>query len=99
NGFGNGVLRPVLTSQITQAVGRHEQGIALGISGSLSSLAMAVAPPSGGAMLNLDWTFAWALVASPTAAPGLVATPAAREWRRPVESAAGAQATGLSSAK
>ena len=99
NGFGNGVLRPVLTSQITQAVGRHEQGIALGISGSLSSLAMALAPPSGGTMLNLDWTTAWAMVSSATAALGLIATLAAREWRRPVESAASAQATGLSSAK
>ena len=39
-----GVLRPVLTSQITQAVGRHEQGTALGISGSLNSLAMVLAP-------------------------------------------------------
>ena len=37
DGFGNGVLRPVLTSRITQIVGRHEQGVALGISGSLSS--------------------------------------------------------------
>ena len=62
NGFGNGVLRPVLTSQITQAVGRHEQGIAIGISGSLSSLAMTMAPPSGGVMLNNHWTMAWAFV-------------------------------------
>jgi hypothetical protein len=29
--FGNGVLRPVITSRITQAVGRHEQGVALGL--------------------------------------------------------------------
>ena len=43
--FGNGVLRPVITSRITQAVGRHEQGVAIGISGSLSSVAMALAPP------------------------------------------------------
>src|SRR6185436_16726362 len=46
--FGNGVLRPVITSEITQAVGRHEQGVAIGISGSLNSLAMTVAPPVGG---------------------------------------------------
>lgn len=73
NGFGNGVLRPVLTSQITQAVGRHEQGVALGISGSLSSLAMTMAPPSGGAMLDNHWTLAWAMVPAGVAAIGLVA--------------------------
>jgi DHA1 family tetracycline resistance protein-like MFS transporter len=74
NGFGNGVLRPVLTSQITQAVGRHEQGVALGISGSLSSLAMTMAPPTGGAMLDQHWTLAWALVPAGVAAIGLFAS-------------------------
>ena len=81
NGFGNGVLRPVLTSQLTQAVGRHEQGIALGISGSLSSLAMTMAPPSGGAMLDHGWTLAWALVPATIATIGLLvaSTAAPRE--------------------
>src|SRR3569623_3156770 len=50
--FGTGVLRPVITSRITQAVGRHEQGVALGISGALSSLAMSLAPPVGGVLLE-----------------------------------------------
>lgn len=72
SGFGNGVLRPVLTSEITQAVGRHEQGIAIGISGSLSSLAMTMAPPSGGAMLNQHWTMAWAFVPATVVFIGLV---------------------------
>ena len=74
NGFGNGVLRPVLTSQITQKVGRHEQGVALGISGSLSSLAMTMAPPCGGLMLDHRQTFLWAMVPSGVALIGLVAT-------------------------
>jgi len=73
NGFGNGVLRPVLTSRITQAVGRHEQGVALGISGSLSSLAMTMAPPSGGAMLDEHWTLVWAMVPATVATLGLIA--------------------------
>jgi len=73
NGFGNGVLRPVLTSQITQKVGRHEQGVALGISGSLSSLAMTMAPPCGGIMLDHHETFLWAMVPSGVAVIGLVA--------------------------
>ena len=74
NGFGNGVLRPVLTSQITQKVGRHEQGVALGISGSLSSLAMTMAPPCGGIMLDHHATFLWAMVPTGVALIGLVAT-------------------------
>ena len=73
NSFGNGVLRPVLTSRITQLVGRHEQGVALGISGSLSSLAMTIAPPSGGVLLNHDSTMGWAFVAAGAALLGLIA--------------------------
>jgi DHA1 family tetracycline resistance protein-like MFS transporter len=73
NSFGNGVLRPVLTSRITQLVGRHEQGVALGISGSLSSFAMTMAPPSGGLLLNHDSTMGWAFVAAGAALLGLIA--------------------------
>lgn len=73
NGFGSGVLRPVLTSRITQVVGKHEQGVALGISGSLSSLAMTFAPPAGGLMLTLGWTAGWAMVAAAASALGLLA--------------------------
>lgn len=72
--FTNGVLRPVITARITKAVGRHEQGVALGISGSLSSLAMAFAPPSGGAMLDHHWTLGWALIPTTVATLGLLAT-------------------------
>ena len=79
--FGNGVLRPVVTSQITQRVGRHEQGVAIGISGSLNSLAMTIAPPIGGALLTLDLRFAWALVPAAAAAGGLLAALANRKTR------------------
>src|SRR5262249_18600945 len=72
NGFGNGVLRPVLTARISQVVGRHEQGIALGISGSLSSLAMTLAPPSGGTMLDFGWTTSWAMVSAIAAGLGFL---------------------------
>jgi MFS family permease len=71
NGFGNGVLRPVLTSLVTQRVGRHEQGTAIGISGSLSSLAMTAAPVTGGMMLQYVSTMAWALVPATVALIGL----------------------------
>jgi len=71
--FGNGVLRPVITSEITQLVGRHEQGVAIGISGSLSSLAMTISPPTGGSLLDQHWLLAWTLVPATAAALGLAA--------------------------
>jgi DHA1 family tetracycline resistance protein-like MFS transporter len=72
--FGNGVLRPVITSRLTQSVGRHEQGVAIGISGSLSSMAMAMAPPTGGVMLEGHWLVAWALVPATVVTLGLLVT-------------------------
>ncbi|HUJ63408.1 MAG TPA: MFS transporter [Kofleriaceae bacterium] len=72
--FGNGVLRPVITSRITQAVGRHEQGVALGISGSLSSVAMALAPPTGGSLIDRGNLLGWALVPATVALFGLIAS-------------------------
>ncbi|HEY0993193.1 MAG TPA: MFS transporter [Kofleriaceae bacterium] len=80
--FGNGVLRPVITSEITQGVGRQEQGIAIGISGSLNSLAMTVAPPVGGFLLDHHQLFAWTLVPAITAALGLGAALLTRATRR-----------------
>ncbi len=70
--FGNGVLRPTITSLLTQRAGRHEQGIALGISGSLNSLAMMLAPPTGGKLLDLHWLVAWTLVPATAAGLGLI---------------------------
>ncbi|HEX8111591.1 MAG TPA: MFS transporter, partial [Kofleriaceae bacterium] len=78
--FGNGVLRPVISSEITKQVGRHEQGVAIGISGSLNSLAMTIAPPIGGSLIGLAgpvehldprWLVVWTLVPATAAAIGL----------------------------
>jgi MFS family permease len=72
--FGNGILRPTLTSQITQAVGRHEQGVVLGLSQSLSSVAMIVAPLVGTALIEHEHLSIWAVVAAVfTAVGGLLA--------------------------
>ena len=70
--FGNGVLRPVITSELSQRIPRHEQGVAIGITGSLNSLAMIVAPPIGGALIDHHWLFAWTLVPGAAAVIGLV---------------------------
>jgi DHA1 family tetracycline resistance protein-like MFS transporter len=72
--FGHGVLRPVLTARLTQAVGRHEQGVVLGISGSLGSVAMALAPPTGGVMLDDGHLLAWALIPAGVSVLGLLFT-------------------------
>ena len=73
NAFGQGILRPVLTARLTQAVARHEQGVVLGISGSLGSVAMFLAPPTGGVLLDNNWLVAWALVPTVVSAIGLIA--------------------------
>jgi DHA1 family tetracycline resistance protein-like MFS transporter len=86
--FGNGVLRPAITSEITQQVGRHEQGIALGISGSLNSLAMTVAPPVGGSLLDRHRLLAWTLVPAAAAAIGVVAALRTRSKRTEAPAAA-----------
>jgi len=70
--FGNGVLRPAITSLLTQRAGRHEQGVALGISGSLNSLAMMLAPPIGGSLLDHHWLAAWTFVPATAALFGLI---------------------------
>jgi MFS family permease len=70
--FGHGMLRPVLTSRITQVAGRHEQGVALGVSGSLSSFAMMIAPPTGGLLIDQHHLLGWALVPAAVSLIGLV---------------------------
>ncbi|HEY1552858.1 MAG TPA: MFS transporter [Kofleriaceae bacterium] len=91
NGFGSGVLRPVLSSRISQMVGRHEQGVALGIAGSLSSLAMTLGPPSGGAMLNEGWLQAWTSVSATVSLIGLFAAIATRGSTRAASAAIAAK--------
>lgn len=83
--FGNGVLRPTLTSQVTQAVGRHEQGAVLGLTQSLSSVSMIVAPLIGTALIEHRHLSAWALVAAATVALGFVVAARMRAVGGPAE--------------
>ena len=62
--FGTGVLRPVLTSLITKAADRTEQGVVLGLTQSLNSTAAIVAPVLGGFLIGQGWLSAWAEVAA-----------------------------------
>lgn len=59
--FGNGVLRPVLSGQVSQAVGAHEQGEVLGINQSLASLAAVLGPYLGGMLIEHELLPAWGI--------------------------------------
>jgi MFS family permease len=72
SGFGNGVLRPSLTSLITHQAGQHEQGVVLGITQSLSSLAAIGAPIVAGVLIERQLLTAWAWVSAAMAAIGLM---------------------------
>jgi DHA1 family tetracycline resistance protein-like MFS transporter len=65
--FGNGVLRPTLSSLITQRAGRHEQGVVLGLTQSLTSISAIVAPLLGGFLISQELLLGWALVAATAA--------------------------------
>ena len=67
-----GLVRPTLTSLITQATPRDEQGVVLGLTQSLSSVSMIIAPPLGGYLIEHGWLTAWGLVASAVVFIGLM---------------------------
>jgi MFS transporter, DHA1 family, tetracycline resistance protein len=72
--FGNGVLRPSLTSLVSQNAGRHEQGLVLGLTQSINSLAQALAPGLAGLLIERGLLSPWAWVAALFALFGLVGT-------------------------
>jgi MFS family permease len=71
--FGNAILRPALSSLITHAAGRGEQGIVLGLMQSLGSIAQIGAPLLGGFLIGRGDLATWAIVAAGAAFLGAVA--------------------------
>ena len=69
--FGNGVLRPALTSLITQQVRSNEQGVVLGLNQSLFSVAQILGPALAGFLIDKGQLSAWALVSAVAAGLGL----------------------------
>src|SRR5437773_6577842 len=69
--FGNGVIRPALTSLVTQQAGRQEQGVVLGITQSLMSMASIVSPIVAGLLIERHLLKEWAWVAAGLAAIGV----------------------------
>ena len=67
-----GLVRPTLTSLITQATPREEQGVVLGLTQSLNSVALIIAPPLGGYLIEHGWLTSWGLIASAVAFIGLM---------------------------
>jgi MFS family permease len=71
--LGNAILRPALSSLVTQAAGRGEQGVVIGVTQSLMSLAQITAPLLGGFLIGRGLLGTWAIVAATAATLGLVA--------------------------
>jgi MFS transporter, DHA1 family, tetracycline resistance protein len=59
--FAMGSVRPVLTSLITQHARRDEQGVVLGLTQSLQSIAQIVAPVIAGFLIQHRFLTTWAL--------------------------------------
>ena len=70
--FGNGVLRPALSSLVSQNAGPHEQGVVIGLNQSLSSVASIFAPMIAGFLIDRSMLMLWAWVAALAALFGLL---------------------------
>jgi DHA1 family tetracycline resistance protein-like MFS transporter len=75
--FGSGILRPALTARVTRTVARHEQGVVLGLTQSLNSLALMLAPNVGNLLIEKKLLVWWAVLAAALSAVGLVLSAAA----------------------
>ena len=70
--FGMSILRPSLTSLITQKAGRHRQGIALGLTQSFMSFSQVLMPFICGLLIQHQLLTWWALVGVLTSGCGLL---------------------------
>lgn len=70
--FGSSALRPAITSLITRRCEKHEQGVVLGLTQSLTSLAQILSPLLAGALIQRGFLGGWAVAAGLCAAAGLL---------------------------
>ena len=70
--FGSSVVRPALATMITQAVGKRRQGIGLGMTQSLMSIAQIISPAIGGILIQHQMLTVWAFAGAFCAAMGLL---------------------------
>ncbi len=66
------LVRPTLTSLITQAAPREEQGVVLGLTQSLTSVAQIAGPPLAGFLIQRGMLTGWGLTAAGVALIGLL---------------------------
>jgi MFS transporter, DHA1 family, tetracycline resistance protein len=60
---GTGIIRPTVTSLITQKAGRSEQGVILGLTQSLNSISAIAAPALAGFLIDHSLLSTWAVTA------------------------------------
>jgi len=70
--FGSSVVRPSLSTMITQAVGRKRQGMALGLTQSLMSIAQIICPAISGILIQHQMLTTWAFAGAFCAVVGLI---------------------------
>src|SRR5579863_2746495 len=68
----SGVLRPAVTSLITQQAGRREQGVVLGLTQSITSVSQIVGPVIAGSLIDRGQLAAWALATAGVAFFGML---------------------------
>ena len=84
--YGTGALRAAITSLVTQAGGRREQGVLLGLTQSITSVCQIVAPLISGILIDHQLLTTWAMMLAVTAAAGVATSlPRGRPSRKAVE--------------
>jgi MFS transporter, DHA1 family, tetracycline resistance protein len=68
----SGVLRPSVTSLITQEAGKREQGVVLGLTQSITSISQIIAPVIAGTLIDAGQLGAWALATAAVAFLGMI---------------------------
>jgi MFS transporter, DHA1 family, tetracycline resistance protein len=68
----SGVLRPAVTSLITQQAGKREQGVVLGLTQSITSVSQIIAPAIAGSLIDHQQLGAWALATAGVALAGML---------------------------
>ena len=66
------MVRPAVTSLITQQAGKREQGVVLGLTQSLTSVSQIAAPIIAGSLIDRGHLAAWAFVTAAFALGGLL---------------------------
>ncbi|WP_437874985.1 MFS transporter [Sorangium sp. So ce513] len=83
--FGSAVVRPAITTLLTQSVGRDEQGAALGVSQSLASVSQILGPIGAGWLIEHRALAAYGLMAAAFAAFGVLLGTQKMPVGKPVE--------------